>query len=92
MASDYLAVVLKPYYERICEAGIAGIYSTFDMRTGIDMNLLPKWEDMLCSLVKLDPRGGYFCNTHVADALLKLEQHKRMCMGCNSNEEPDATL
>ena len=80
VTSDYVAAALGPYYDAICQAGVVGIYSTFDMFNGIDLLLLRQWENMLCSLAKLDPQqGGCFSNHDAAaDALLKLDTHMRV--------------
>ena len=45
----------------ICADGIK-IYESDDMKAGMDLEQLTKHQDLLCSFLRLDPRGGHFGN------------------------------
>ena len=48
------------------------LYESMEMQSGIDAVALTKWsKPLLEDLVGLDPRGGYFSQSDVQEALLK---------------------
>ena len=48
------------------------LYESMEMQSGIDVAVLSKWsKSLLQHLIELDPRGGYFSQSDVQEALLK---------------------
>ena len=48
------------------------LYESLEMQSGIDVAALSKWsKNLLEHLIGLDPRGGYFSQSDVYEALLK---------------------
>ena len=66
-AIHHLAVTLRPYVRCICRHIIR---CGHDFSEDIDVRVLKEHEDMLWSLVKLDPRGGYYSSLDMAHAVL----------------------
>ena len=51
------------------------VYKSEDMRTGIDAARLSFWDDdLLAPLIQLDPRGGFFSQVDVYEAVKALSQ------------------
>ena len=69
-ARQYLAVALKPYARRICRNIINN--TSNDLEYEIDVRVLKEHEDIVLSLVMLDPRGGYYCNADLVLAVLQI--------------------
>ena len=54
------------------------IYSSVDMKTGISISQLQEHHVMMCGLMRLDPRGGLFAQSHVQAALLETFDKARL--------------
>jgi hypothetical protein len=79
------------YEKVIIDAGI-DIYKSDDMKVGIDIPSLVTWLPLLRLIVAVDPRGGIFRQTHMAnasdDAFGKLPGMKGDCLAkCTHDEQ-----
>ena len=73
-AADHLAVAMSAHMASIAQDG-PHIYDSEDMKVGVNLPKLVRNEDLMCSLIRVDPRGGHFANQDVADGLLKVLRH-----------------
>ena len=68
-------------------------YSSLDMRIGIDVSNLKRWEVLLIALMKLDPRGGYFFQEDVSkaiDMILADEAEQIRAIATHKQTNPEA--
>ena len=64
-----IAAALRPYGEMLHPTMYGGVASGIDMQSGQLSSELEKYAAMMCALVKVDNRGGYFRQAHMVDAV-----------------------
>ena len=62
---------IKPFIKKLAERGGCA-YASHDMKTGVDNVKLVEVEDVLEAFLVLGPRGAYFKQSDIRDALLDL--------------------